>query len=59
MNPSVRTVLITEYEISDKILQEYNKNEIINSFMKKPFKHDEIISEVKGQVSHMKSINKK
>ena len=59
LNPSVRTVLITEYEINDKILQEYNKNEIINSFMKKPFKHDEIISEVNDQVSYMKSINKK
>lgn len=34
LNPSVRTVLITEYEINDKVLQEYNKNEIINSFMK-------------------------
>ena len=55
----MRTVLITEYEINDKILQEYNKNEIINSFMKKPFKHDEIISEVNDQVSYMKSINKK
>lgn len=37
LNPSVRTALITEYEITDKILQEYSKNEIINSFMKKPF----------------------
>lgn len=36
LNPSVRTALITEHEIYDKILQEYNKNEIINSFMKKP-----------------------
>jgi len=26
--------------------------------MKKPFKHDEIISEVNDQVSYMKSINK-
>lgn len=59
LNPSVRTVLITEYEINDEILQEYNKNEIINSFIKKPFKHDEIISEVNNQVSYMKSINKK
>lgn len=59
LNPSVRTVLITEYEINDKILKEYNKNEIINSFMKKPFKHDEIISEVNNQVLYMKSINKK
>ncbi|MDW0218688.1 MAG: response regulator [Nitrososphaeraceae archaeon] len=59
LNPSVRTALITEYEINDKILQEYNKNEIINSFMKKPFKQDEIISEVNDQVSYMKSINKK
>ncbi|MDW0236044.1 MAG: hypothetical protein QOA08_06690, partial [Nitrososphaeraceae archaeon] len=59
LNPSVRTALITEYEINDKILQEYNKNEIINSSMKKPFKQDEIISEVNDQVSYMKSINKK
>ena len=59
LNPSVRTALITEHEINDKILQEYNKNEIIKSFMKKPFKHDEIISEVNDQVSYMKSINKK
>ncbi|HSA73493.1 MAG TPA: response regulator [Nitrososphaeraceae archaeon] len=59
LNPSVRTVLITEYEINDEILQEYNKNEIINSFIKKPFKHDEIISELNDQVSYMKSINKK
>lgn len=59
LNPSVRTVLVTEYEINDEILQEYNKNEIINSFIKKPFKHDEIISELNDQVSYMKSINKK
>lgn len=59
LNPSVRTVLITEYEINNEILQEYNKNEIINSFIKKPFKHDEIISELNDQVSYMKSINKK
>ena len=58
LNPSVRTVLITENETNDKILQEYNKNELIDSFMKKPFKHSELISEVNDQVSYMNSINK-
>jgi two-component system response regulator HupR/HoxA len=58
LNPSVRTVLITEYETNDKILQQYNKNEVIDSFMKKPFKHSELISEVNDQISYMNSINK-
>ena len=58
LNPSVRTVLITENEANDKILQEYNKNEVIDSFMKKPFKHSELISEVNDQLLYMNSINK-
>lgn len=59
LNPSVRTVLITESETNDKILQEYNRNEVIDSFIKKPFIHSELISEVNDQISYMNSINKK
>jgi len=59
LNPSVRTVLITENETNDKIVQEYNKNEVIDSLIKKPFRNSELISEVNDQISYMNSINNK
>ena len=59
LNPSVRTALITEHEINDKILQEYNKNEIINSFLKKPIELNQLLSEVNKQIYCIEYINKK
>ena len=36
MNTFVRTMLMTAFEINDRIFQEYTKKEIINGFLQKP-----------------------
>ena len=35
LNPEVRTVLITAFEVEDKLFQEYSKKEIIDGFAQK------------------------
>jgi DNA-binding NtrC family response regulator len=55
-NPLVRTLLMTAFEVDDKIFDEYVKNDIINGFLQKPVKLRDLLSEVLKQVNIYKNI---
>ena len=50
LNPEVRTVLITAFEVEHKLFQEYTKKEIINGFAQKPINRDNLLQEVREQL---------
>ena len=51
LNPSVRTILISAYELDDdQVFQNYMKQGIINLFVKKPIGLPELCQEVANQV---------
>jgi DNA-binding NtrC family response regulator len=52
LNPSVRTILMTAFEIDDKLLQQYLKCEIINAFLQKPIEIKDFLSEVHKQIDN-------
>lgn len=50
MNKSVRTILMTAFEIEDTIFHDYTKKEIINGFFQKPVRLTNLIEEVNSQL---------
>lgn len=54
-NPLVRTLLMTAFEVDDKVFEEYVKNDIIDGFLQKPVKLGDLLSEVLKQVNIYKS----
>ena len=50
MNPFVRTILITAFEKDENIFREYIENEIINGFLQKPVRLDDLLAEVNTQL---------
>jgi DNA-binding NtrC family response regulator len=51
LNPSVRTILISAYEVDeDQVFQNYMKQGIINLFVKKPIGLPELCQEVANQL---------
>lgn len=50
MNPFVRTILVTAFEIKDDLFQEYAKQEIINGFLQKPTHLTDLYTEVDKQL---------
>lgn len=46
-NPLVRTLLMTAFELDDKLFQEYTKADIINDFLQKPIRLKDLRSAVK------------
>ena len=59
INPSVRTLLITAFEINDSIFHQYIKQNIINGFLQKPIAVKDLIKEVKKQLRAYKSQKQK
>ena len=55
-NPLVRTLLMTAFEVDDKVFEEYVNNDIIDGFIQKPVKLGELLSEVLKQVNIYKRI---
>jgi DNA-binding NtrC family response regulator len=49
-NSSVRTLLMTAFEVNDNIFQQYMKQNIINGFLQKPISVNDLIKEVKNQI---------
>ena len=45
-NPLVRTLLMTAFELDDKLFQEYTKAGIINDFLQKPIRLKDLRSTV-------------
>jgi DNA-binding NtrC family response regulator len=54
VNPFSRTILMTAFEIDDKLFQEYSKKEIINGFLQKPIRLDDLFVEVNNQLDTYK-----
>ena len=50
MNSSVRTILMTAFDLDDKMFQEYSKKEIINGFTQKPIRLHTLFQEVNNQL---------
>ena len=50
LNPGVRTILMTAFDIEDKLFQEYCNKEIINGFAQKPISLDNLVIEVSNQL---------
>lgn len=50
LNPQVRTMLMTAFDVEDKLFQEYSKKEIINGFAQKPIALESLVQEVSGQL---------
>ena len=50
-SPLVRTLLMTEFEVSDNMFEEYVKNKIIDGFLQKPLRLSTLESEVHKQIN--------
>ena len=50
LNPFVRTILMTAFEVVDKIFRDYTKNKIIDEFLQKPIGMHDLIKEVDTQL---------
>jgi len=51
VNPFIRTILMTAFEINDKLFQDLTKCEIINGFLQKPIKIEDLCLEVNKQLN--------
>ena len=51
LNPLVRTLLMTAFEVSDNVFEECIKNNIIDGFLQKPLKLSALESEVHKQIN--------
>ena len=50
LNPSVRTILMTAFQIDDKVFLDYSKKKIINAFLQKPIGMHYLLKEVDTQL---------
>ena len=50
LNPYIRTLLMTAFEIKDSLFSQYVKQEIINSFLQKPIEIKDLLEEVNKQI---------
>ena len=57
-NRFVRTILMTAFQIEDKVFLEYTKKKIINAFLQKPIGIHDLIKEVNTQI-HSYEMQKK
>ena len=51
LNPLTRTILLTGYSIDDSLLREYTEKEIINCFLQKPVRINQLRSVVTNQLT--------
>lgn len=58
LNPSARTVLTTDFEYDNKLIQEYSKKNIINGLLQKPVEPHELVTEVNKQIDVLQRTNK-
>ena len=59
LNPSARTVLTTDFEYNNNLIQEYTKKNVINGLLQKPVEPHELITEVNKQIDILERANKK
>ena len=58
LNSFVRTILMTAFQIEDKVFREYTKKKIINAFLQKPIGIHDLLKEVDTQL-HSYEMQKK
>lgn len=49
-NRSVRTILMTAFEVDEKLLEEYTSNKILNAYLKKPIRIRDLRQEISNQL---------
>ena len=49
-NPFVRTILMTAFAVDDDIFKEYARKELINGFLQKPIRLNDLRAEVNSQL---------
>jgi two-component system response regulator (stage 0 sporulation protein F) len=49
LNPLIRTILMTAFQIDDSLFQEYTTKGIINGFLQKPIDLKQLLAEVNKQ----------
>lgn len=50
LNPLIRTILMTAFQIDDRVFQEYTTKRIINGFLQKPIDLRQLLAEVNKQM---------
>ena len=58
LNPFMRTILMTAFDVDDKIFREYAKNKIIDAFLQEPIRLDDFVKEVDTQLHHYETQKK-
>jgi len=58
-NGKVRTLLMTAFAVDDKIFHEYSEKKIINGFLQKPIRINDLIKEAKSQLHAYESQSQK
>ena len=48
--PSVRALLMTAFEVDDKLIQEYTSNKILNGYLQKPVRLNDLRQEINNQL---------
>jgi DNA-binding NtrC family response regulator len=54
-NPRVRTLLMTAFEIDDPVFEEYRKTEVINDFLQKPVRFNDLRSMIEKNLNLYKN----
>jgi DNA-binding NtrC family response regulator len=50
LNPQLRTILMTTFDVDDELFSCYRKKEIINCFAQKPIRLENLVQEVSGHL---------
>jgi len=50
MNPAIRTILVTAFEVDDNIFEQYTRENIIDGFLQKPITLRDLVTEVENQL---------
>ena len=58
-NPKVRTLLMTAFELNDPVFEQYRKAGIINDFLQKPIRVNDLRSIVEKHVNLYKNMKSK
>jgi DNA-binding NtrC family response regulator len=48
--PSVRTLLMTAFEVDNNLIQEYTSNKILNGYLQKPVRINDLRQEINDQL---------
>ena len=58
LNPIVRTILMTAFQMDNNLFQEYTKKEIINGYLQKPIEMKQLLVEVNKQINIIENVIK-